>query len=122
MTKMRFIIPISLFLFFLSPDVSGQWLVLSKGNRKHNVYLGSKYIISLKDNSTFKGEIDSINSKSIMLNTKDFGVVTVNIDKIKMLKTRRHIWYIGAWASLIQVTLKYDLDKWKYHYSPRVNK
>jgi hypothetical protein len=113
-THLKYSIIVVLVVFSFVTELCGQVQVITlrKEKKERCIYPGIVTII-LRDGTEYSGILDSVNTNEIRIITKETGQILFDIEKIKMFKQRRHIWYIGACSSLIQVTNKYDLDKWK---------
>ena len=104
---------------FFTIETNAQWLLLKKGGKEHYITSydkGLKYTLILKDGTTYKGQIDSINSKSIIISTKEAGLYTIDLEKIKAIKENKSIWVFYVYSCFIRVNKTYKLKKWKYKF------
>jgi hypothetical protein len=67
---------------------------------------GGKYTLKTMDDKTFKGIVTIVDLNTIKINSLGAGEINVEVKNLKSFTERRHIWYIGAWASFIKVNKK----------------
>ena len=119
----------SIFLFFLlasllfSLKVNSQSLVFThvKSRFVFPLYSGGKFKVATKDNKKYKGLVQVIDVKTVIINDEKIGAITINVKDLRSFTLRRHIWYIAAWASLIKVNKTVIVEGAKAEFKPRIN-
>jgi|ERR1700749_799879 len=106
-------------MFIFSKNLQAQQIVFTKNKKQVFITRYSYGVFYLKDKTSIKGYIDSLNEKEIFIKDKNGASSQISSANLAKYKCKWYMLYIGAKGHFFPRSKKYNLTDYQYAYVPR---